>query len=42
MDIADDAVRMDASGFPLNVAFVCTSAYPPIYIRVVWNTHARV
>ena len=42
MDNADDAVRMDASGFPLTVAPANTSAYPPIHIRVMWNTHTRV
>ena len=38
MDNADDAVRMDASGFHLNVASVCTSAYPTIQIWAV-RTH---
>ena len=39
MDNADDAVRNIS---PLNVAFVGTSAYPPIKIRAVRNTHTRV
>ena len=38
----DVAVRMDASCFPLNVASVCTSAYPTIQTRAVRYAHTRV